>query len=587
MSAFSGRPTRAAGVVAAVLVGGILLASCAQVPRHGTVQEVQQGQRQAPQQGEFFLPKGPDAGDRPADIVSGFLTAMTAVPLNPHPALAYLSAAARAQWEPQRVITYGVNPLPRGVRHVVVRLRHADGVGARGQWQGSLPTAARRLVFPMVRENGEWRIARVPNAYILPSDFYDQAYQPGNIYFFDPSGRILVPEPVHVPGAQQLASSLVKALVSGPGRALAGVVRSYVPPGLDAVSVPVTDGVAEVTLRGPDPGALSRKATQLILAQLTWTLRQDPSIQSFRLSIDGRPVTDATGAQSFRIGVANNDPYDPADSRATSVFYALRKGRLVSGQIGHPTPVEGPFGKVQLGVGPFAVSLDNLNVAGVTTNSLLVGSVNEPSQAIPVVEGTGFLRPAWDFAGRLWDVQNTSEGARVLYIQGGHAHRVRVPGVTGENVRRFLVSRDGSRLVAVIRGHTTDRIVVSRLRYVGADVAHRATRARRLPWTSTATKRVRDIGWISPTTIEVLDQISSKQAEFRILGVDGSTSPDETTVTPIPDRTLGLVTSPVSDQTPYAVLRHQLYDLGQGDSARSLSPPTIDIPKLRYVTYAG
>ena len=77
--------------------------------------------------------------------------------------------------------------------------------------------------------------------------------------------------------------------------------------------------------------------------------------------------------QSFRVGAADNDPYDPADSKATSVFYALRKGLLVSGQIDHPTPVDGPFGSEKQGIGPFAVSLDNLQVAVVTRSELLVG----------------------------------------------------------------------------------------------------------------------------------------------------------------------------------------------------------------------
>ena len=68
--------------------------------------------------------------------------------------------------------------------------------------------------------------------------------------------------------------------------------------------------------------------------------------------------------------------------------------------------------------------------------------------------------PARDCSGRpgtspsrLWEVQNGPERRRrSLYFTDGHRHAVHVRGVTGENVRRFLVSRDGSRLVAVLRG---------------------------------------------------------------------------------------------------------------------------------------
>ena len=89
----------------------------------------------------------------------------------------------------------------------------------------------------MVRENNEWRISQAPNALVIPRTFYDQQYQEAEIYFFDPSGRILVPEPVHVPqGIQvaQLASSLVRALVRGPGRSSTGVVALVPTAGADA-----------------------------------------------------------------------------------------------------------------------------------------------------------------------------------------------------------------------------------------------------------------------------------------------------------------------------------------------------------------
>jgi hypothetical protein len=585
--------SRSAVLVAGLLVLAVLLASCAQVPRHGPVVEARIGRAPVPVEGEYNNPKGPQPGESQGDVVTGFFVAMTATPLNPRTAQKFLSKQAQIQWQPKRVVTYNDHTpaLTHGSHHVVVRLRGADQVGSRGQWRGSLPAGQRLLDFRMVREDNQWRIAHVPNALIVPRTFFDQQYdQNAEIYFFDPTGRILVPEPVHVPAGSQLASSLVSALVRGPGRGLAGVARSFLPLGLSlVVSVPVpADGVADVTLKGPDPGPLSSRATRLIVAELSWTLRQDASITTgFRLNIAGHQIVDATGGQLFRFGTETNDPLDPAVSKASGQFYALRKGLLVSGQLSNPTPVGGPFGKEDLGIGAFAVSLDGEQVAGVTRTRLLVGSVARPSQATQVLAGPGLLRPAWDFAGRLWEVQNRVTGARVSYIQKGRVHRVHVPGVTGEEVRRFLVSRDGSRLVAVVRGTSADRIMVSRLRYDSDDVAHHGTPARRIPWVSSGTTRVRDIGWTSPTTLEVLDQISPTQAEARILNVDGSVTADESTPTSIPERTLGLATSPVGTQTPYVVLRNAIYDLAQEDATRTFSPPTVNTPRLRYITYAG
>ena len=582
-----GRARGMTGVVA----GAALLASCAQVPRSGPVVEVQVPQGVTPQ-GLYNNPKGPEAGDSPSAIVSGFLVAMTATPLQTSTAKKFLTGNAQARWQPQRVITYGNRSTPTGTRSVVVRLHAPDQVGARGQWQGPLPRSERRLDFPMVKESGEWRIARVPDALIVPRTFYDQQYQEAEVYFLDPSGRILVPEPVHVPEGSQLASALVRSLVRGPGPALKGVARSSLPPGLSpVVSVPVSaGGVAEVTLNGPDPGPLSRPTTQLILAQLAWTLGQDTSINSFRLTIAGHQIADSAGAQTFRSGGGPNDPLDPAVSRATSQYYALRAGRLVSGQINQPTPVDGPFGTVAQGIRSFAVSLQGRRVAGVTSDQLLVGPVNAvetshgPVGATAVLDGPGLLRPAWDFAGRLWEVQDTASGARVVYIDRGGAHAVPVPGVTHENVSRFLVSRDASRLVAVLRGPSADRIVVSRIRYDPDGHAVRGSRARRIPWVSNLSSRVRDIGWTSPTTIEVLDRISPSQSETRILNVDGSTAADEAAASTISGRVTGLVTSPVGfPETPYAMLPNSLLGLASVDTP----PTTIDIPGLRHITYAG
>jgi hypothetical protein len=590
--------SRVAGLFTGLLAAGVLLSSCAEVPTTGRVVEVKQG-AVAVRQPEYYSPKPPQKGDSQSDIVTGFLVAMTATPLRPTTAQKYLSKQARAQWEPQqRVVTYGDHTLAQPVQHhhvVVVRLRGADQVGSRGQWQGALSPSGRRLVFPMVRENNEWRISQAPDALLIPRTSYDQEYQEAEIYFFDPSGRILVPEPVHVPqGSQpgQLASSLVRALARAPGRSSTGVVRSFLPPGLSpAVSVPLgSQGVADVSLNGPDPGPLSRRTTQLMLAQLSWTLHQDTSLTSFRLSIDGHPVSDATGSQTFRLGAQANDLHDPAMSSASGLFYALRSGRLVSGQIEQPTAVDGPFGTKRLGIGAFAVRLDGNEVAAVTSGALLVGPAQEAKPATPVLTLPDLLRPSWDFAGRLWDVQNAPGGATVLYVRHGRGHRVHIPGISGHDVRRFLVSRDGSRLVAVIHGGHADRIEVSRLVYDADDRPASGTRARRIPWLSSGTTRIRDIGWTSPTTIEVLDRLSSSQAEARILNVDGSTSVDETPPIAIPGTALGLVTSPVgppTPQTPYAVLSQGLFDLAQDDTSRAAASPTIGTPRLRHIAYAG
>ncbi len=384
-------------------------------------------------------------------------------------AVQYLTTAAASVWKPQNggVVAYaGLRP-PRGESSVRVRLLGAERIDAGGQWRGPLDGAASRLTFPMRQENGEWRIAAAPNALLVPQTFYEQAFQDAALYYFDPSGRILVPEVVHMPQGQQLVTALVNALLLGP-RTPPGVARTFVPPRLTVSPLVVTKGSVNVVLNGPDPGAFNRRTTRLILSQFSWTLRQDPTVRTFTLNIAGHQLTDASGASTFRVDNPEADHYDPAYPPASSQLYALRRGLLVSGQANRLTPVGGPFGTSVQGIGAFAVSLGDDQVAATTPTSLLVGPVRSGAAPRRVLTGGGLLSPAWDFSDRLWDVQNRSRGgAVVLQVSQGRASVVRVPGVSGEDVSRFLVSRDGSRLVAVLRGTQRDRLVVSRLRYDG------------------------------------------------------------------------------------------------------------------------
>jgi hypothetical protein len=585
----SRRTPWAAAVLAAVLGSG--LTACVKVPSTGPVVSTQQSVQATQNQNPDNNPPPPRPGMVPSQIVSGFLDAMTATPLQTSTAQQFLTAAGRALWQPQQnVVAYDtLRAPPRGTTSVEVQLKGADRVGSAGQWLGRLGPSASRLTFPMRLENGEWRIAVAPNALLVPRTFYDQTFQDATLYFFDPSARILVPEVVHMPQGQQFTTALTQALVLGPQPSLAGVARSFIPAGLTVGPVVVSRGVADVTLRGTDPGPLSRRSTRLMVTQLAWTLGQDPTVKAISVNIAGRQVATATGSSTFRVDAPEITRYDPTRPKSSSQLYALRRGRLVSGQATRLTPVDGPFGATAQGIEAFAVSLDDGRVAGKTPNALLVGPVRSVTGVKPteVLTGPGLLRPSWDFAGRLWEVQNTGRGGAVVrYIEHGRSHEVHVPGISGQDVDRFLVSRDASRLVAVVHGASHDRLLVSRLRYdpTGGDVS--GTRARALRWSAGGSTRIRDIGWwLSPTAIAVLDQVTPAQAEVRVLDVDGSTSPVETPPINVRGVASGLVTSPVTSpvpQTPYAVQPGALLNLAQVDTTTQQPVPGLD-----HITYAG
>jgi hypothetical protein len=581
----------------AVALSAATLTSCVQVPRGGpVVVERPRGQVVGSQQ-IYSNPRPPQPGATRQDIVAGFLDAMTATPFRPAPATEYLTQQGPSQWHPARQVLVYRRLGALQIDGDVVRLGlvNADRVGSAGQWLGAAPRSESTLAFRMEKEDGEWRIAHAPNAYVLPQSYYTQQFdQDASLYYFDPTGRVLVPEPVHVPQGSQLVPSLVQNLVRGPRAGLRDVERSFIPPGLDSTfSVRIAGSTAQVSLGGNDPGPLSQRVVRLMLAQLTFTLRQEPAITAFTLSIAGRPV--AYGAETrFPTDSDAFEQYDPA-AATSSLTYGLRRGRLVSGPLDGLTAVNGPFGTSATGIGPFAVSLNDSMVAGVAPGRLLFGKVRDDNQRVSgagrartLLTGPGILRPAWDSDNRLWTIQVGPTGAVVRYaaasdLSAGPLRRVRIRGVTGMQVSSFLVSRDGSRLVAVIEGPRADRIVVARLRYDADGSTLGSTRALTIPWKSRAA-RIRFLGWTTPTTIAVLDQLNPAQAERRILRVDGSTPPDQAQPSRIPGIVRGLMASPAgSTQPPYAVLPDGLYDISQVDTTRS---PQIE-RGLRHLTYAG
>ena len=105
-------------VTVLTLVGACLTA-CAQVPDTGPVVVADVPDQVAPIDNPYNNPPPPQPGSSSAEIVTGFLDAMTAIPLQTRVAVKYLTAAAASAWKPQNggVVAYtGLGPAPHGTR---------------------------------------------------------------------------------------------------------------------------------------------------------------------------------------------------------------------------------------------------------------------------------------------------------------------------------------------------------------------------------------------------------------------------------------------------------------------------------------
>ncbi|MGY2702439.1 LpqB family beta-propeller domain-containing protein [Nocardioides sp. HB32] len=573
-----------------VLVTSLALVGCVGMPNDGPVVTTRaQGDPVSAQGAAFIDPLPPQPGWSRTEVARGFVNAMQKWPLDLATAKEYLTTDAAAAWNPQhQTITYGAPPTPRDVGgEVTVRLTTANHLDARGAWQGALPPRQRTVTLSMVRADGEWRIDDAPNALIVPENWFADRYRPVSLYFFDPTASILEPEPVFVPTGDQLATSLTEALLMGPGSGLQRVAQTFIPRGLDvAVGVTVSDeGVADVLLTG-DAGQLSANTVDLMMAQFAWTLRQEPKVKSIRLSVGGAPVPLPGGVSSYRVD--GGAEYDPAGFQSSPLLYGLsRAGRLVSGTPAALGRVDGPFGNRSYDLRSVGVDLGANRSAGVTEGgtTVLAAPLADAGagKVRTVATGTDFLRPAWDFSDRMWLVDRTARGARVFHVDPGAAGAVplRIPGLTGERVRMFLVSRDSTRLVAVVRRAGRDVLMMSRIEHNGAGDVLGALPAQPITVGDDVSLPVRDISWRTSASLAVLNPLTPTRSEVAPASVDGAPIGPDATATDVEGRVLGLAGSPVGDEPIYGTTRRGLVVVSADPHSITFDDP------IRAIVYVG
>jgi hypothetical protein len=580
------RRLAAAGLVQVVAM--LVLTACVRMPTAGPVVESEGGTSDDPVTGTYYDPAPPQPGESADEIVLDFLEAMKATPIRTSVAREYLTEAAQKTWKPEdATITYADVGEPVGELDVAVPVSGVDEYDERGAWVRRVGNGAAdgapdaMLDFRLTIEDDEWRINELPDALVVPSSWFDDRFRRVSLYFFDPTAQVLVPEPVFVPEGDQLATSLLRGLLAGPVSG-PGVTRSFVPDGLDLrLSVPIDEaGVADVGLTG-DISDAGQLVTEQMLAQLAWTLRQEPRIQALRLSLGGEPLT-LPGGQS-QVSVTTGGRFDPNGALTSSQLYGLRDGLLVSGALDDLQPTTGRFGTERFGLRAVAVDLSGTQAAGISgggTSVLTTTVAASEASASQVVRGaTDLLRPAWDVGGRLWLVDRGNGSARVSVVVGGTPREVRVPGVTGRQVTAFLVSRDGSRLVTLVRGDDRDAVLVSRILHDAQGRVRRVGQSRPLDLGDDQGSRIHDVGWRSATSVAVLTRITGDLAQVRTAPVDGAPGDAEP---PGWSRMRGgaqrLVTSPVEGEGVYVLTATEVTDLTDPDrSVQGLDPEVASL----------
>lgn len=455
----------------ALVAAVALLAGCAGVPDSSAPQAIGTVERPEPER----LPE-PNTGMNPDQLLREFLKA-TADPADRHRAARqFLTESASKDWDDggsALLIDKVVFTETRSADRVAVTMKaqilgSLSDVGVFETGEGELPDPG---PIEMVQTPSGWRIDRLPNGVFLDWQEFQASYKRNTLYFIDPTGTTVVPDPryVAVSDPDLLATELITKLMAGPRPEMAKAVRNLLGPPLK-LRGPVTRadggktgvgrgyGGARIELEGlttTDPSS-----RQLLAAQLIWTLARADITGPYLIEVDGAALDDRFVDGWKTTDVAATDP--GAVDGATAGVHALLGGLLVKLDGQQYTVVPGSFGSLG-GQRAAALSRTGTDVAAVVApaapgpeSQLWMGPLG--GQATQATEGRTLTRPSWALDNAVWVVVDGTSVVRVIREEAtGQPARIPVdtaavtsgfPGV----ITDLQLSRDSTRAAMVIDG---------------------------------------------------------------------------------------------------------------------------------------
>jgi len=469
-----------------------LASACAIVPDDGRRVSSARIAENAGQQGALvqLIPPAPQPGWGPGLIVSGFLLASGSFASNHAVAREYLTPSAARSWHPGSAVaefadtpTVTTTAVQQNSVTFQVNGKFLGTISEDGQYQAAERGGSTHgWGFTVVKLRGQWRIANLPDELLLSRRDVDRTFRSRDLYFFDPSMSVLVPDPVYVPAevtSADLVTHLVQALRQGPQGWLAVGTRTAFPPGTRVLGTSVAGSTAIVNLGGRAAVAGEQQrdqmATQLLqtlASSSTFPAPDAPSIQSVVFEINGRPVhvSCATGRPpTLQLSPACSGPVPPAPG--SRIYYIDSKGRVATLYGSRSdTPAPGPAGSGAQLFDRIAVSPDQMSVAGTSGGVLYTSSLTLNGSLVRRLVATSLTTLSWDSAGGLWAAGR--RGGRTLVWRLGpyRAVEVRLPLGLGP-VTAMRVAPDGVRVAMITGSGATSRLWLAAIDRSGKQLA--------------------------------------------------------------------------------------------------------------------
>ena len=434
------------------VAAALLLAGCAGIPQSGAPRIGQPVERAEDAEVEF-LPEGPESGASQERILRGFIEAASSPREDYATAREYLAPEIRADWNPDlNVIVDAAGEREyesldkTSMQLTVVPLADVNEQGEYTEFTSRTPLIQG---YSFTQVKGEWRISVAPDRVILDPQQFDEVFSPYAVTFFDPSWTYLVPDLRWFPSRASTGTRIVKALLEGPSPLLAGAVTTAFPEGttLTKNAVPVVGDVAQIDL-----------SSEVFQAD-------EPTLQRMQAQLSGS-LTGVSSINSVSITVNNNTENIPAlavptprvDPRALVLtpdgFGFLSSGDSLERLDGISPQIEA--------LAPSAVVVNATHsLAAARTASGVFAVRSSGSEPLRVDARPDLIAPSLDRFGYIWSVPSSRPGALLVSRSDGSQSEVLTSWPEASSILSIAVSRDGTRVLALVRVGDESRLLVA------------------------------------------------------------------------------------------------------------------------------